>query len=303
MTVTNISADLMREALTELTQASYNHEQWAEKFHGTLISRGAPDQKDIRADAHRNCRFGQWYYGAEIAALRAHPGFAAIGVEHDLMHRLAANLLRSSTSGSPISNEAYESFVATRKRLVLEIATVRHEFEEELNGLDPLTGTPGRIGMLSKLRDQREMAARSIQTCVIAMMDLDLFKTVNDRFGHLVGDKVLIDIARHVASHLRTYDKVYRYGGEEFLICLPGTDESAGRGIIDRLRAELADLRHEAAGREPFQVTVSFGYAVLDPTVPVEQSIDRADKALYAAKKAGRNCVVAWNKSMDAEAG
>ncbi|OFW97923.1 MAG: hypothetical protein A3D94_04605 [Alphaproteobacteria bacterium RIFCSPHIGHO2_12_FULL_66_14] len=303
MAVTNISADLMREALTELSQASYNHEQWAERFHGTLISHGASDPKDICVDAHRNCRFGQWYYGPGLAMLHDHPGFAGIGTEHEQMHRLAANLLRASAAGTPISNEDYESFVAVRKRLNLEIATVHHEFEEELRGLDPLTGTPGRIGMLSKLRDQQEMAARSIQTCVIAMMDLDLFKTVNDRYGHLVGDKVLIDIARHVALHLRAYDKFYRYGGEEFLICLPGTDETAGRGIVNRLRTELADLRHEAAGKEPFQVTVSFGITVLDPAISVEQSIDRADKALYAAKNAGRNCVVAWNKSMDAEAG
>jgi len=131
------------------------------------------------------------------------------------------------------------------------------------------------------------------------MIDLDNFKTVNDIYGHAVGDKVLTGVAHYIMAHLRPYDKVFRYRGEEFLICLPDTDLEAGRNIIDRLREELGSLPYEADGKGIFHVTVSFGLTLLDPDLPVEQSIDRADKALYVAKRSGRNCAIIWDASMN----
>jgi len=154
--------------------------------------------------------------------------------------------------------------------------------------------------MLTKLREERELVSRGVHGCAVVMMDLDLFKAVNDQYGHGVGDRVLVDFAHYVTAHLRPYDKVFRYGGEEFLICLPDADLDTGHEIVDRLREELASLPFEAGDAQRFHVTASFGLTLLDPAVPVEQSIDRADKALYAAKAKGRNRVVTWNASLDA---
>jgi diguanylate cyclase (GGDEF)-like protein len=130
------------------------------------------------------------------------------------------------------------------------------------------------------------------------MMDLDHFKAVNDKYGHANGDKVLVGLAHHIIMHLRPYDKIFRYGGEEFLIIMPDTDLKAGHDIVDRLREELGALRFDAAGKEIFHLTVSFGLAGLDPDMSVEQSIDRADNALYVAKAMGRNRAITWNESM-----
>lgn len=300
MAIPNMSDEQMRMAARELEQALYNHEQWAEMLYSTLICRLTPDQRDIRDDAHRMCRFGQWFYKSGIAGLERHPGFAEIGNEHEHMHQGAVRLLRSSVAGVPISITEYERFVTAMKRMRLELATLRHELEDALYNLDPLTGTPSRIGMLTKLREQQELVKRRVHACTIAMMDLDEFKTVNDKYGHVAGDKVLVSFAHYIMAHLRPYDKVFRYGGEEFLICLPDADAQTGRDIIDRLRAELASLPHEADGKGTFHVTVSFGLTLLDPDMPVEQSIDRADKALYVAKTMGRNRAIAWDASMNA---
>jgi len=299
MAIVNLSAEQMRAALRELDRASYNHGQWADAFHTTMISRMAPDERDIDEDAHRKCRFGQWYYSSTNTALQDHPGFAEIGAEHERMHRAAAGLLRSSMDGAAISTKEYEDFVTARKRLDLEISTVRHEFENALSSLDPLTGTPGRVGMLTELRRQHGLAKRRLHSCVIAMMDLDHFKSVNDSYGHVVGDKVLAEIARHVATHLRSYDSIFRYGGEEFLICMPSTDLQTGRDIVDRLREGIASLAHEANGKTVFHVTASFGIAALDAGASVEQSIEQADKALYSAKMSGRNRSVIWEQPAD----
>ena len=251
-------------------------------------------------ESHHQCRFGQWYYKTGLAALKDYPGFAEIGLEHERMHQYAASLLRSSMDGVPISIKDYERFVTTLKRLHLEIATVQREMESTLFNLDPLTETPSRVGMLSKLRELQEFVRRD-HACTVAMMDLDFFKSVNDKYGHLAGDKVLVGFAHYIMAHLRPYDRVFRYGGEEFLICLSDTDLQAARDIIDRLREELGSLPFDGNGQGPFRVTVSFGVAPLDANAPVEQSIDRADKALYVAKTTGRNRVVKWDASMAGE--
>ncbi|MFZ2160278.1 MAG: diguanylate cyclase [Bradyrhizobium sp.] len=298
MAIPNMSDEQMRLALKELEQATYNHDQWAEAVFSTLICRLAPDERDIRGDAHHLCRFGQWFHKVGIVELKDHPGFAEIGNEHERMHQCATGLLRSSVDGVPISIKDFDRFVNARKRLQLEIATVRRELEVALFNLDPLTGTPSRIGMLSMLREQQEFVRRE-HVCTVAMMDLDHFKSINDNYGHAVGDRVLIGFARYVMAHLRPYDKFFRYGGEEFLICLPDTDLQTAGDVIDRLRAELASLSFEDSGKGHFQVTVSFGLALLDPDMPVEKSMDRADRALYVAKEAGRNRVVKWDASMN----
>lgn len=300
MAIPTMPSEQMRKAVNELEQAIYNHEQWTEMLYGTLICRMTPDHRDVSVDAHRQCRFGQWYYKSGAVTLDGHPGFMEIGLEHERLHQYAAGLLRAAMDGEPIALKDYERFVSALKRLRLEIATVQREFEDALYNLDPLTGTPSRIGMLTKLREQQELVKRKVHACTIAMMDLDRFKTINDKYGHGVGDKVLIGFARHIMAHLRPYDKLFRYGGEEFLICLPDTDAQAGQGIIDRLREELASLPHNADGMESFHVTVSFGLTLLDPDIPVEQSIERADKALFVAKARGRNLAVTWDASMNA---
>lgn len=291
MAIPILSDEQIRNALKELEQAKYNHEQWTETLYGTLICRLTADERDIAPDAFRRCRFGQWYYKSGGAAFGDFPGFAEIGVEHERMHQHAATLLRSTAKGVPVSIQDYERFQTALKRMRLEIATVQHDLEGTLFNLDPLTGTPSRIGMLSKLREQQEFVRRN-HACAVAMMDLDRFKLINDEFGHSAGDKVLVAVAHYVMAHLRPYDRVFRYGGDEFLLCLPDTSLEEGRVIVERLRQELGLLRHEAEGKGVFHVTVSFGVTALDGNLPVEQSIDGADKALYAAKETGRNRVV-----------
>jgi diguanylate cyclase len=297
MAVIRMPYEEMRAALAELKQALYSHEQWSEAFYATLTCRLAPDERDVDKESHRKCRFGQWLYGPGAARLQSHPGFIEVVTEHERMHRFVVAMLLAVRDNTPISTVDYEHFSNALKRMRLELLTLIRELEDAIYNLDPLTGAASRIGMLTKLREQQELVKRKVQSCCIAMMDLDLFKAVNDTYGHNVGDRVLAAVAHHTSACLRPYDKVFRYGGEEFLICLPDSDLEIGLGIIERLQKELASLSHETEGGGPVSLTVSFGLALLDPDVPVEQSIDRADKALYSAKASGRNRTVIWTAS------
>ena len=298
MAVFNMSDEEIRSALKELDLASYNHLQWAEALNNTLICRTSPDPRDLSADAHHNCKFGQWYDKAGYGALNHLAGFEGMGVEHERMHRSATILLRSLADGAAILAEDYQRFVGSLKQLQLQISIVHRELTDALLNLDPLTGIPNRSRMMTKLREQHTAAKDQARSCVVAMMDLDDFKSVNDKYGHDVGDRVLIAIAHYVMEHLRPDDKVFRYGGEEFLLVFPDTGLQEAVGILDRLRNELASLKHRVHGEEIVRVTVSVGLTQMDAEAPAQVSVDRADKALYAAKAAGRNRTVAWDASM-----
>jgi diguanylate cyclase (GGDEF)-like protein len=120
----------------------------------------------------------------------------------------------------------------------------------------------------------------------IAILDLDHFKRVNDSHGHKVGDDVLVAAAHAMGTHLRAEDQLGRLGGEEFLVLLPDTDGEAAGHVAEKLRAEVA------AAPSPVAVTVSIGVATWDGEAP-EDLLHRADEALYAAKEAGRDRVLA----------
>ncbi|MDP2028367.1 MAG: diguanylate cyclase [Thiobacillus sp.] len=294
----NIEQHEMQEILTQLDQAIDNHTEWFDSITRTLVCRLPHDHRDAVVDAHRQCRLGQWYYGAAPEALRRHPGFIALEAEHSNMHRLAANLLQTAASGSAVSPLDFDSFANALGRLRLQLYTLKRELEDLLFNRDALTGANSRIGMLTKLREQHELVKRQVQACCIVMMDVDHFKVVNDTYGHLAGDRALAVSVRYVMAHLRPYDKLFRYGGEEFLACMPNTNTTTGHEVMERVREGLAATAIDYDGKAVFQITMSFGLALLDPDVSVEQSIDRSDKAMYAAKTAGRNCSRIWDPSM-----
>src|SRR5579864_227815 len=298
MNVPILTQDQMRAAVNELEQALYNHERWTESLYATLVCRLHPDERDVSAEAFRNCQFGQWYYASGHLHLNQYPGFKEIESEHRHMHNYAATLLRIAAQQDAISLPDYERFISALKRTRLEITTLKRDLEVSLYNLDPLTGVPSRNSMLSQLREQHELAKRNIHPCCVAMFDIDHFKRVNDAYGHAAGDLVLIAISHYLQMHIRPYDKLFRYGGEEFLLCLPDTELNAGRDICARLDAELASIGHKLAGGERIFITLSTGIALLDPAVSVEAAIARADVALFKAKAQGRNCVVAWNPSL-----
>ncbi len=294
----NVSHEELQSLLLQLDQAIYNHEQWYKDLIRTLICHLTYDHRDVAEDAHRQCRFGQWYYNYAPRELEGYTSFISIRSEHERVHQFAARLLLDFSAKIAVSPNAYDNFAHALDRLRLEIFTLKREVEDSLYNRDPLTGAENRIGMLTKLRELLELVKRHLQHCCIAVMDLDHFKAVNDRHGHLIGDQVLSGVAHYLMEHLRPYDRVFRYGGEEFLICMPNTDQETGHTVIERLREGIAGTALAQAGENQVFITLSAGITLLDPDVTVEKSIERADRAMYAAKRAGRNRVLIWDPSM-----
>lgn len=162
---------------------------------------------------------------------------------------------------------------------------------ERLSRHDPLTGLLNRREFDERAaREVRRALRRRSPTC-LAMLDLDHFKTVNDRYGHAVGDRVLCRVAQILRAQLRRDDVVARYGGEEFIVLLPETGIEESAAVIERVRVAAAS-EPWAELQEGLLLTLSAGVASLAANEGLEAAIVRADRLLYEAKRQGRNRLV-----------
>jgi diguanylate cyclase (GGDEF)-like protein len=159
---------------------------------------------------------------------------------------------------------------------------------EELAELDELTGSFNRRSIMRMLEEEIVRAQRGNAACSVALIDLDFFKRINDAFGHPIGDEVLRTFSITMFANIRAIDRFGRYGGEEFLLVLPDTDEDAAFRLLDRLRAIVADLDWSAFSPN-MHVTISAGVATLRQNESSDNFLARADSALYASKARGRN--------------
>lgn len=166
-----------------------------------------------------------------------------------------------------------------------------HARIEELAQTDELTGLSNRRYIIRALHDEAERAIRGRTPFSVAIIDLDFFKRINDRYGHPTGDEVLKTVARSLRANIRQIDRLGRYGGEEFLLLLPGSDEDDALAALERLRQAVALIDWSATSTD-LCVTLSAGVAQIRSDESPSGVLNRADKALYLAKGRGRNCII-----------
>ncbi|MBI3492491.1 MAG: sensor domain-containing diguanylate cyclase [Acidobacteria bacterium] len=195
-------------------------------------------------------------------------------------------------TGGP-TTEARQRVLATAGALLaisLRNAQLFHEIRET-SLRDGLTGCYNRTHALEVIDTELRRARRSQLPLSLIMFDLDHFKDINDRFGHLCGDAVLAGVSSKMRDVLRGSDLKCRYGGEEFLVLLPETPLEGAKRVADSLCREIADMR-VTWNDETLSITASFGVSVALPAeIDGQALIGRADAALYRAKDQGRNCV------------
>ena len=159
---------------------------------------------------------------------------------------------------------------------------------EELAELDELTGSLNRRSIMRMLEEEIARSHRLNVPCTVALIDLDFFKRINDLYGHPTGDEVLRTFAITSFANIRSVDRFGRYGGEEFMLILPDTDETSAVQMLDRLRGIIAELDWSAFS-SGMRVTISAGVAMLRANEISDTLLARADGALYASKARGRN--------------
>ena len=183
-----------------------------------------------------------------------------------------------------------------------EVNRQRAELRESLRDslTDPLTGIANRRAFDHGLRSEIAVHRRKSKVFSLVMIDVDHFKLLNDTHGHMVGDQVLKAFAKRLTRAFRERDSVNRYGGEEFAVILPETGAVEGYGLAEQARTAIADC-HFLGGDVELRVTASMGVAEFRSDDSDESLISRADKALYAAKKGGRNRVFSHDEIMSPE--
>jgi diguanylate cyclase (GGDEF)-like protein len=155
---------------------------------------------------------------------------------------------------------------------------------------DALTQLASRQYLLDVLTQEMDQAAGKSSDLTVAMADLDHFKEINDTLGHLVGDRVLKEVAHRIATSVRDKDLIGRYGGEEFLLIFPQTSLQVAQQVAERIRLHVGGTPIHLP-EHSIPITISIGLTRFNCDDTLESLLQRADSAMYAAKQAGRNCI------------
>lgn len=233
--------------------------------------------------------FQEWLADTYQDTVDDSPFYRRLLVQQEQICQMAEDLLQKVRQQTMDSAD-FATFLRAVQRFNELGDQLRTQITSSLIELDELTGLYKRNVMNRDLADELESSRRSGRHFAVAMLDLDHFKKVNDTQGHAFGDLILQQLAERMEAWVRPYDRIYRYGGEEFLILFQDTPQAMAVKILERLRKAVAD---QPMGDTSIQieVTISAGVAGSEQQPSVEALIETADQALYSAKEKGRNRV------------
>lgn len=224
-----------------------------------------------------------WWTEGSAVNLLHQPSVQAVVINYrDITHR------KKAEQALKTANRQLNARLAQIEQLQSELR------EQALR--DPLTRLFNRRYLSETMERELKLAKREKKPVSVIVMDIDRFKKINDKHGHRVGDEFLTEISKMLQSHARGSDIICRYGGEEFLIVMPGANARAARKRAEQLRVHCETMRISHNGKD-LKVTLSFGVATY-PThgTEGEEIVIKADKALYKSKRNGRNCVTVWEQ-------
>lgn len=283
------------DALGELHTVMSHHVDWLKARHNALFNARIPDEADLESDAHHKCRFGHWYDGQTNPLFHECDAFDSVGQSHRDMHDRVRQLSSRLADGDQLCTADMLAFMEQAMNFHEAIRHLQYEMWTQLVDTDPLTGLYNRRTMLQRLGSEASRCQRHGDNWCVAMIDIDHFKNINDRLGHTLGDRVLQHTTRVLMDFTRPYDQLYRYGGEEFLLCMPDTGLEDACMILQRLREHLSKNPVIPEGADgPVMVQISCGVTLCSGEHPLEVNIEHADQALYMAKQSGRDQVTVW---------
>ena len=288
---TLLSLKEAQAAFESLSSAIVEHAKWLVHWNKHIICNMPLTIEDLSEFSPDHCEFSLWLESAEADFLKELEISQQMNLLHKRVHQFVNEILRSRAQDLPITQKQFDSFLQAEKAFTSMLINLRDEIYRLIFSYDYLTGTLTRQAIYHVLyMEQARINRNAVSSCIV-MVDLDWFKVINDEHGHQAGDEVLVAVAEHFISHLRPYDSIGRYGGEEFLLCLPDITQYEAKKTMERISRDLSRLDIYTHQQIHLSVTVSMGVASMLPGVNMETVIEHADMALYQAKSRGRNRV------------
>jgi|AZIJ01.1.fsa_nt_gi diguanylate cyclase (GGDEF)-like protein len=250
----------------------------------------SPGDDVLSLKAHTLCRFGIWF--RENKRHFADRNFQAVDrIEsvHQTMHDAIRCLCMDVLANKPVQNECLDTFEQAQSELIERLADFKTELLATSVREDPLTGLPLRYSLDDDFTQALKTCDRTNMLLYVVMIDVDHFKTVNDNYGHSAGDVALRHLADTLKTIARSNEHLYRYGGEEFLLLMQADSPESMKKPAQRLLEAVRNMQIPIPNADPITLTVTLGLACVRRGEGLEAVVERADKALYAGKAAGRD--------------
>ena len=286
----NVFSTGTEDFVAELDAATEAHLDWTRRVLRCAVRRRSPGEDVMAPDAHDRCRFGRWFRQNrdrfdDIDAVAAE----RVRLTHHRMHDAVRQLCTTLLAHGQDEAAALDTFERMQSALIADLAHFKTQVLAQSARHDALTGLPLRYGLEDEFRRCLGAAQRRAEMLVVAMVDIDHFKLVNDTHGHAVGDRALQHMAALLKSHSRIGEPVFRFGGEEFLVLIQATGRDEAGKAVDRLLQALRTTPLPLADGALLSLRASAGLAVVGQDEAMANAVERADRALYAAKATGRD--------------
>lgn len=286
-----------QEFVRRIDDATQAHIDWSRRLLRCAVLKVSPGEDVLAADAHCRCQLGRWF-GQSRHDFDAVDAEAARRLEdhHKRMHDAARHLCTGLLAELPAEAADLDAFERHQTAVIDALAHLKTGYLAHAARLDALTGLPLRYGLEEEFQRCVARARRQRERVYLLLLDVDHFKAVNDEHGHAVGDLALRHVADTLSASRRGGECLFRLGGEEFLLILLATDDTAaGRGA-ERMLQALRDRPLALAGGPLLPLRLSAGIAALGNKEALAGALTRADHAMYAAKRGGRD---RWEWSVD----
>lgn len=279
----SVTSEELERILATVEEALLLHDEWRENLLRSLVCKLPLDARYIAEDAHQRCAFGCWFYSKANAHFRGQSSFRNIGELHKAMHQCAREVCFKIKAVGIAPEEDYDQFLGSVSRFREELIGLQHKVSYTLQNIDSLTGAYNSSRLLPDLREMQQRLKGGEEMCSLLLMDLDL-KEINKSHGHSIGDKVLRTTIHSIREALSRGDRIYRYGGAEFVICLQGKGTGEAEFTKELLLQKVAEALVKATGESASSLHIYYGIVALDPDAYLEELLDRSERSTYTIK-------------------
>lgn len=276
--------------INELDAAVEAHMGWTRRVLRCAVLHASPGEDVLAPQAHTLCSFGHWF-----GSSRAHfekldtPNTLKLDAVHQAMHDAIRAICTDLLAGRPGQGADLEAFEKTQSELIGLLAGFKTHFLANAARHDPLTGLPLRYGIEDEFIQVQKTCRRNKTQFYVGMIDIDHFKQVNDVHGHPAGDIALRHLAETLKRVVRLNEPLFRFGGEEFLLLMQCETRAAAAVAAERIVQTVRNAPVPIPQKDPLALTVTLGLARAGDDEDMAAAVERADKALYAGKHAGRD--------------